>query len=542
MRLPLPVRFLRGDAARQVLTPLAGWPSRAAVAGDVLLWLLLSGVNVAELLTRGWVFTILPMSLTLQIAGAVLLSALVVGAARPYPLAALIVAIPASVHLVGFVLAVVVLSYLVGRRMPRVGLVGVAGLLVVSGSAVLLIVPLDAVLWLRTSLVFLFVLLLPWLVGVQRRQNAALADAGWARAKQLEHEQRIVQDQARLRERSRIAQDMHDSLGHELSLLALRAGALEVAPDSDERHRKAAGELRANATEATERLREIIGVLRDESDPLPLDPAEEGIAALVERARASGVEVRLERHGEPVRLSAMVDRAAHRVVQEALTNATKHAPGAPVLVRLLYDCDGCALTVRNGPPPGGAPQDRVQGGRGLVALAERVRLAGGAFHAGERAGGFLVWARFGPGASAREAPEPLAGEEDLYVPSVSAEHRRVQRRMRHGLVRLVATVAVLVVVLMVFTVGAETWRLQSQTLAEADFRRMSLGQERSELEETLPLREYPVQQSWVEEPPEAEGGECLYYQSSALMQRREFYRLCFVADVLVAKDTVRLLQ
>src|SRR3954471_20518274 len=122
--------------------------------------------------------------------------------------------------------------------------------------------------------------------------------------------------EARLRERSRIAEDMRDSVGHELSLIALRAAALEVDDDLPERHRAAATELRQAAATATERLGEIIGVLRDGGSAAPTLPAHE----LVDRAAASGLEVRLVQEGR-AELSPMVDRAVHRVVQEALTNA-----------------------------------------------------------------------------------------------------------------------------------------------------------------------------------------------------------------------------
>ncbi|MGH3928880.1 MAG: histidine kinase, partial [Pseudonocardiaceae bacterium] len=113
--------------------------------------------------------------------------------------------------------------------------------------------------------------------------HALLVSAGWERAERMEREQQMIVDQARLRERARIAQDMHDSLGHELSLIALRAGALELDPDLDERHRAAAAELRGSASTATERLGEIIGVLREENTDPPMQPSGESIVELVDR-------------------------------------------------------------------------------------------------------------------------------------------------------------------------------------------------------------------------------------------------------------------
>ena len=122
----------------------------------------------------------------------------------------------------------------------------------------------EAVLtWLLLLLLALLLVVLPWLIGRYRAQQALLATAGWERAERIEREQRMEIDQERLPRASRIAEDMHDSVGHELSLIALRAAALEVDPDLPEEHRRAAGELREAAATATERLGEIVGVLRE---------------------------------------------------------------------------------------------------------------------------------------------------------------------------------------------------------------------------------------------------------------------------------------
>ncbi len=122
--------------------------------------------------------------------------------------------------------------------------------------------------WLLLLAVLLFLVVFPWLAGRYRLQRRALAEAGWARAARLEEEQRGVAERAALRERARIAAEMHDALGHELSLLALRAGTLQVAADLPERHREAAAGLRAATADAVDRLHEIVGVLRaEEAEP-----------------------------------------------------------------------------------------------------------------------------------------------------------------------------------------------------------------------------------------------------------------------------------
>jgi signal transduction histidine kinase len=187
---------------------------------------------------------------------------------------------------------------------------------------------------------------------------------------------RQTETRGRLRERARIAADMHDSLGHELTLIAVRAGVLQVSGGLDEQHRKAVGELRESAAAATERLREIIGVLRG---------SPETIAGLIARSEASGMIIKATVED----VAPEFEPVAYRVVQEALTNAAKHAPGATVVVEVART----GVSVINEPPAGPSP-GLASGGNGLAGLSDRVRQAGGDFQAGPRDGGFAVTATF----------------------------------------------------------------------------------------------------------------------------------------------------
>ncbi|HSA53211.1 MAG TPA: histidine kinase [Yinghuangia sp.] len=257
----------------------------------------------------------------------------------------------------------------------------------------------------------------PWLLGRNWRQRRELAAAGWDRARHLEREREMLGEQARSRERARIAQDMHDSLGHDLSLLALRAAALEVDPGLGETQRTKAAELRVGAAEASDRLHEIIGVLRSDTDRAPTDPVHEPLDVLVARSRASGLTVELTETGASEPVSGAVALAVHRVVREALTNAAKHAPGARVTVSVAHTGRSTNVSVTNGPPsadavpgPAGRANAIAPGSRsGLISLRERVRLAGGTFAAGPRGGGFTVTAHFPHPAAAPLSPgEKLA--------------------------------------------------------------------------------------------------------------------------------------
>ncbi|MFJ9390558.1 sensor histidine kinase [Nocardioides sp. NPDC101246] len=275
--------------------------------------------------------------------------------------------------LISYVAFAALTSFLVGRWADQVWPSAV-----VTGVAVVTLTVLDAVVnggGVQVAMAgnMIIFMALPWLSGRYLRQVAR------------SHSTEI--EQAQLTERARIAQEMHDSLGHELSLIALRAGALEVAPGLTEAHQQAAGDIRAAAAGATERLGEIVGVLRPATEQAPLTPAAAGIDGLVERARQSGMDVRLVGSLDECPGSTPVrDAAAHRIVQEALTNAARHAPGSSVTVSVEREPEGVRLSVSNGratlPPQAGTTT-----GLGLAGLEEAARAAGGTLRHGPSAGG-----------------------------------------------------------------------------------------------------------------------------------------------------------
>ena len=217
------------------------------------------------------------------------------------------------------------------------------------------------------------------------------------RAGQLEAEQRLRIEQARDGERRRIAGEMHDVLAHRVSLLSLHAGALEFRPDaSPQEISAAAGVIRAAAHAALEELREVIGVLRDGAPgdaPEPPQPTLADIPALVEESRVAGARVRCRIDVPSAeQASAALGRTAYRVVQEGLTNARKHAPGAAVDVAVT---SGERLVVevisRRLVGVGAAAEALPGAGSGLIGLNERVELAGGELeHGADPAGDFVL--------------------------------------------------------------------------------------------------------------------------------------------------------
>ena len=217
------------------------------------------------------------------------------------------------------------------------------------------------------------------LVTTRRELTSSLFEVRRARAAELEAQEAS----ARVAERARIAREIHDAVGHHTTLIAVEAAAL-AATTGEERTRETALRLRGLAKEALAEMRAALGLLNTE-------PAQshDSLAGLVDRARAAGLAVRLDDRGASS-LPPAVGRAVYRVVQEALTNVTKHAPGAAVQVKLDRSGEQVRVSVVNGPAPE-APLGEDNGGLGLHGLSERVRMVGGTLHTERRPdGGFAV--------------------------------------------------------------------------------------------------------------------------------------------------------
>ncbi|MDG4533926.1 histidine kinase [Streptomyces sp. AV19] len=430
-----------------------------------------------------------------------------------------------------------VLAFLAGHRSGRTWPMAAAtGALVAMGAAAVTAVPALFPLGGVFVPLVVGVALLPWFAGRLWRQYQELVRAGWSRAEQLEREQRLVAEQARLRERARIAQDMHDALGHDLSLVALSAGALKLAPGLAPEHREAAEDVRVRAAAAVERLGEVIGILREESEQAPDVPADFSLGRLVGGAAASGLDASLRVEGDGHEVPGAVERAAHRVVQEALTNVAKHAPGASVRVSVARSADGTVVSVENTAPA--APASGLPGGgRGLIGLDERVRLAGGSLRHGPHEGGYLVTATL-PHTPPRPGARRPAGDG---VPGLlPPEQRRARRRAGRT---LAAAVAVPLLVLGALTAGLMVWSsltVAHTVLEPGVYAGLRVGQNRAEVAELLPERQLPYRPRAAE--PKGPGVECEYYAVTAdrfVDSSGDAYQICFRDGVLSGVAVLR---
>ncbi|MEV7557241.1 histidine kinase [Streptomyces sp. NPDC089795] len=238
--------------------------------------------------------------------------------------------------------------------------------------------------------------------GLFRRSRQQLIASLRERAELAEADAESRAERARMEAREEIAREMHDVLGHRLSLLSVHAGALEFNPGAPRAEiERAAGVMRESAHLALHDLREVIGVLRAgpgtaEGGERP-QPELADLPRLVAEARAGGGPIELAGPPEGAAPPALVGRTAYRIVQEALTNVRKHAPGAAAHVRVTgAPGDGLTVEIRNTRPPGpdparGTVPGAVEGGgQGLIGLAERTRLAGGTLTALPADDGFRV--------------------------------------------------------------------------------------------------------------------------------------------------------
>jgi signal transduction histidine kinase len=310
----------------------------------------------------------------------------------PVGLALVLVALSTFSEVVGGAMIVALFSVAI-HRPPRITM-RLFALSVLAALVYVVVRPEPGEPWL---LLFLFGVAIQgaavgW--GLFIRARRQLIESLRDRAARAETEAQLRAEQAQQRARDEIAREMHDVLGHRLSLLSVHAGALEFRPGaSPEEIAGAAKVIRENAHQALQDLREVIGVLRAPVGELP-QPTLADVRELVAESDRAGMRVGL---GEEVggAVPDLVGRTAYRVVQEALTNARKHAPGASVDVHLAGGPgQGLTVEVCNQPPdpgPADAPAGDPGAGQGLVGLAERVALASGRLeHGPTPAGGWRL--------------------------------------------------------------------------------------------------------------------------------------------------------
>ncbi len=257
------------------------------------------------------------------------------------------------------------------------------------------------------------VILLGWLIGQGMRRWSQMSLLLRRHLDEMEQTEAARHSAAVVDERARIARELHDVVAHAVSVMVVQSGSARLKLRSD----PAASEEALRSVEQTGRqalveMRHMLGLLRsDNGGPaLAPQPSMRGLAALVDSMRSAGHDVELRTGGVPVGLPPGMDLSAYRIVQEALTNAVRHAGAVPVRARVTWGSRALELEVVNARPV--APVPRPDGsGHGLVGMRERCELFGGTLTVGRTPdGGFRVHARLPLPESAAEPAAPRVGE------------------------------------------------------------------------------------------------------------------------------------
>jgi signal transduction histidine kinase len=316
-----------------------------------------------------------PVTVAVVFAAALFVPGVVLGSRwwNPLPLALLVVC--------------VILSYTLGSRVDGPpAMLGLAAMAVAASAGDLS----------PSSFVSSLVLTVPgWAAGRVIRSRNRLAVQLAARARELELEREAFAREAVRYERARIARDLHDIVAHSVSMIVLQAGAgrraLATQPATAA---ESLEHIQRGAHQAELEIEELAALLADHP-PRAGDRGLGPLDQLVQRAAATGLSVTCKFTGNHDNLPAEITDAAYRVTQEGITNALKHAPGAPITVEVHASSTGLWITVENGPPSGpGSGLDKAGGGYGIAGLSDRLRCVEGTLQAGQTpTGGWRLAAR-----------------------------------------------------------------------------------------------------------------------------------------------------
>jgi signal transduction histidine kinase len=216
------------------------------------------------------------------------------------------------------------------------------------------------------------------------------------RVRLAERERDVAAREAVVEERARIARELHDAIAHNVSMMVVQAGAerrtLSTESTESGQTREVLATIEQIGRGALTEMRRLVGMLRsDAADPLAPQPGLDDLPLLVTQVREAGLPVQPHVEGERRELPVGLEFSAYRIVQEALTNALKHAGDAHASVRVSYGHDSLELEIVDDGAGAPARADTVDGGHGLVGMRERVALYGGRFDAGRGpAGGFAI--------------------------------------------------------------------------------------------------------------------------------------------------------
>lgn len=311
-----------------------------------------------------------------------------------------------------------------------------------------------------------------------------------------------------LADRGRLADELHDALGHELSVIALKAGSLQVRTTGAVQQQ--AADIRRDVQTAVEKLHRALESVRE--------TATEPMVAMIDRLIASGASI-TQTGQPPARLSIAAEGALNQVLRETLTNAIKHAPGQPITVTYRASLEAVVVEVRNPLPAGHERQSRpVTAGTGLAALRRRITSEGGRVDATTDRGVFLVTAQIP--LHPRRPPSPAA-----------------LRPLRSPLWQTIRWAVIPAATAVVVLVGFYTWSVHDDTIEDHTFARLRIGMSATAAEELLPDRQAPIR--LVPLPLHDPAWSCRYYTDGNFPLGLAVFEVCFQDGSIVRLTDLR---
>jgi len=359
-------------------------------------------------------------------------------------------------------------------------------------------------------------------------QHQAFQRRGWEIAT-LQAGQRASEGREALRrERMSLAAEMHDGLGHTLTLIAVRLGQLSVKPSLASTDRQDVTEIRQIAADAADELGLAVRLLRT-SDNATAKWSTPTLDELLDGARRANIEITAkipEKYEDA--LSDEVQAAIIRVVQEGLTNAAKHAPEQPVSIHIIPVEDQIHTVITNGLPC--SHSGSHDSGFGLLGLQHRAKMLGGELRSDQSSTHFTLTLSL-PRDARPVAPVENAVDEIHGAKSAIAEHRSKAARLAVALP--IAALSTMVLVIFAYFVVVNAFSVMTQ----AEFQDIDIGDERTIVEQQLP--QFEIFDPPRDQFPSRTDEECFHYESRvSFFERLDVFVVCFSGEQVSRKGTV----
>ena len=389
-----------------------------------------------------------------------------------------------------------------------------------------------AILGLVRGTIYTLCLVVPVLTVAALRGRRAYLQRGWdlALAEAREHDARV--EQAVMRERDAMASEIHDGLGHRLTLIAVQAGRLSLDDTLPATARTELQSIRANAAAASDELGETVRLITERDSGITASLSGLSIEDVLERAQSSGIEVNSTLAPDIERFTNNYSRAALlRALQEGLTNAAKHAPGTKVNIDINIDGDEVELRIRN-PDHGTTPTVPITG-HGILALRHRVGILGGTLDV-NRSENFTLTVRLPRSATPSSAATSTHQSRTELVTAADSSSDRKRRRTTRAAwlvpIVLLSTAAL-------SAIGYFAYANVASVLTPERFAAINTGDTRTKTELLLPAVEMlDAPRTSLAQPPRS---TCEFYEASiSFFDRDDVFRICFVNNRVLATDTI----